>query len=126
MNFFELGLMSCETSIKTILKNRTYFFAFSVSIFEKRKIKQRIRKLFLDFSKTNLDNEKIKTKKEKRFNQLLSGGFLRNSIRNGDKVCGRGKTKKGASFNLAPFLVRLSVYYFTINFAVLTALFVIN
>lgn len=37
-----------------------------------------------------------------------------------------GKTKKGASFNLAPFLVRLSVYYFTINFAVLTALFVIN
>jgi hypothetical protein len=65
VNFFELGLMSCETSIKTILKNRTCFFAFGVSIFEKRKIKQRIRKLFLDFSKTNLDNEKIKTKKEK-------------------------------------------------------------
>jgi hypothetical protein len=65
VNFFELGLTSYETSIKTILKNRTYFFAFSVSIFEKRKIKQRIRKLFLDFSKTNLDNEKIKTKKEK-------------------------------------------------------------
>ena len=36
------------------------------------------------------------------------------------------KQKKGASFNLAPFLIRLSVYYFTINFAVLTALFVIN
>jgi hypothetical protein len=65
VNFFELGLTSYETSIKTILKNRTCFFAVSVSIFEKRKIKQRIRKLFLDFSKTNLDNEKIKTNKEK-------------------------------------------------------------
>ena len=36
------------------------------------------------------------------------------------------KTKKGASFALAPFSIRLSVYYFTINLAVLTALFVIN